>query len=301
MDFNFSTPDEEPMPADLDLPHAQDETVSSEAQFTSSFESSPSALGASGAMYGSPFPLDTPVSQPTRETSIESAPAQLSALWGPSPISSTQSAPDFDFDAFLAGGSKAEGAGESPPTGEQQSTGPAGKPKRKRENRYKNAPPAVLSRRRAQNRASQRAYRERKDQRIKALEETNTQLEKTIEQLTIQLTNERSKVQRLLQSQRTIQYVSSGMSFNTGAGLINNNDTNLGLSPTMGINNGMALNNNLALRSNMGFNNGMRMGGTMEGYTPPSNNGMGSSGSMGGHLPLTRRRLFGDAPPSYIT
>lgn len=65
--------------------------------------------------------------------------------------------------------------------------------KRKRENRYKNAPPAVLSvrsltypmtsvttqtnitffsqRRRAQNRASQRAYRERKDQRIKDLEQ----------------------------------------------------------------------------------------------------------------------------------
>jgi hypothetical protein len=42
--------------------------------------------------------------------------------------------------------------------------------KRKRENRYKNAPPAVLSRRRAQNRASQRAYRERKDQRIRDLE-----------------------------------------------------------------------------------------------------------------------------------
>ncbi|PKS07575.1 hypothetical protein jhhlp_006179 [Lomentospora prolificans] len=43
-------------------------------------------------------------------------------------------------------------------------------PKRKRENRYKNAPPSVLSRRRAQNRASQRAYRERKDQRIRDLE-----------------------------------------------------------------------------------------------------------------------------------
>lgn len=43
-------------------------------------------------------------------------------------------------------------------------------PRRKRENRYKNAPPAVLSRRRAQNRASQRAYRERKDQRIRDLE-----------------------------------------------------------------------------------------------------------------------------------
>ncbi|KAH8170693.1 hypothetical protein LIA77_09474 [Sarocladium implicatum] len=45
------------------------------------------------------------------------------------------------------------------------------KPKRRRENRYKNAPPAVISRRRAQNRNSQRAYRERKDQRIRDLEE----------------------------------------------------------------------------------------------------------------------------------
>jgi len=51
---------------------------------------------------------------------------------------------------------------------------PEGQPnapvKRKRENRYKNASPNVLQRRRAQNRASQRAYRERKDQRIKDLE-----------------------------------------------------------------------------------------------------------------------------------
>jgi hypothetical protein len=76
------------------------------------------------------------------------------------------------------------------PTDQQK---PAATTKRKRENRYKNAPPAVLSvrsslarpprpitsqltnpfvqRRRAQNRASQRAYRERKDQRIKDLEQ----------------------------------------------------------------------------------------------------------------------------------
>lgn len=55
---------------------------------------------------------------------------------------------------------------------DESQSGKTSKPaaKRKRENRYKNAPPAVLSRRRAQNRASQRAYRERKDQRIKDLE-----------------------------------------------------------------------------------------------------------------------------------
>ncbi|KAI0102780.1 hypothetical protein GGR51DRAFT_526193 [Nemania sp. FL0031] len=59
------------------------------------------------------------------------------------------------------------------PTEEIQETPsfePPAKPKRKRENRYKNAPPSVISRRRAQNRASQRAYRERKDKRIKDLE-----------------------------------------------------------------------------------------------------------------------------------
>ncbi|KAK2591022.1 hypothetical protein QQS21_011278 [Conoideocrella luteorostrata] len=44
------------------------------------------------------------------------------------------------------------------------------RPSRRRENRYRNAPPGVLSRRRAQNRASQRAYRERKEQRIRDLE-----------------------------------------------------------------------------------------------------------------------------------
>ncbi|UNI20560.1 hypothetical protein JDV02_006636 [Purpureocillium takamizusanense] len=43
--------------------------------------------------------------------------------------------------------------------------------RRRRENRYRNAPPGVLSRRRAQNRASQRAYRERKEQRIRDLEQ----------------------------------------------------------------------------------------------------------------------------------
>ncbi|KAH8160732.1 hypothetical protein CIB48_g7515 [Xylaria polymorpha] len=60
----------------------------------------------------------------------------------------------------------------------------APKPKRKRENRYKNAPPSVLSRRRAQNRASQRAYRERKDQRIKDLEGIINDLERKNEVLT---------------------------------------------------------------------------------------------------------------------
>lgn len=61
----------------------------------------------------------------------------------------------------------------SPEPGEDEQPSAEQKPaaKRKRENRYKNAPPSVLSRRRAQNRASQRAYRERKDQRIKDLEQ----------------------------------------------------------------------------------------------------------------------------------
>ncbi|QPH05155.1 hypothetical protein C2857_002747 [Epichloe festucae Fl1] len=43
-------------------------------------------------------------------------------------------------------------------------------PPRRSESRYRNAPPGVSSRRRAQNRASQRAYRERKEHRIRHLE-----------------------------------------------------------------------------------------------------------------------------------
>ncbi|KAL8392043.1 hypothetical protein RB595_002299 [Gaeumannomyces hyphopodioides] len=64
-----------------------------------------------------------------------------------------------------------EGEADSPPSHDGSPTAPKTPAKRKRENRYKNAPPSVLSRRRAQNRASQRAYRERKDQRIKDLEQ----------------------------------------------------------------------------------------------------------------------------------
>ncbi|OAA57660.1 hypothetical protein ISF_06901 [Cordyceps fumosorosea ARSEF 2679] len=55
------------------------------------------------------------------------------------------------------------------PAAEQQQ--PPKKPKRSRPNRYKNAPPAVIQRRRAANRKSQRAYRKRKDDRIAELEE----------------------------------------------------------------------------------------------------------------------------------
>jgi AP-1-like transcription factor len=101
--------------------------------------------------------------------------------------------PDMGIPNIYPSPQSSNGDGES-----SQAAGAAKAPaKRKRENRYKNAPPSVLSvsvalvaprtlsstaatpelthpfarqRRRAQNRASQRAYRERKDQRIKDLE-----------------------------------------------------------------------------------------------------------------------------------
>ncbi|CAK7272293.1 hypothetical protein SEPCBS119000_005047 [Sporothrix epigloea] len=69
---------------------------------------------------------------------------------------------------FIHGGSADAATSQNAAAAVTPAKAPA---KRKRENRYKNAPPAVLSRRRAQNRASQRAYRERKDQRIRDLEE----------------------------------------------------------------------------------------------------------------------------------
>ncbi|KAJ6783638.1 hypothetical protein PWT90_05800 [Aphanocladium album] len=62
----------------------------------------------------------------------------------------------------------AEGKAETPSA---EATDEPKKPKRSRPNRYKNAPPAVIQRRRAANRKSQRAYRKRKDDRIAELEE----------------------------------------------------------------------------------------------------------------------------------
>lgn len=76
---------------------------------------------------------------------------------------------------------------EAPAVAADPAAGKAAKPKRKRENRYKNAPPAVLSRRRAQNRASQRAYRERKDQRIRDLEQALEELRTLNESLKTQM------------------------------------------------------------------------------------------------------------------
>ncbi|KAI1808119.1 hypothetical protein F4811DRAFT_336270 [Daldinia bambusicola] len=83
--------------------------------------------------------------------------------------SPTESPYNFTFQGMYPSSENTDRAGETTQPDSQQ---PPSKPaaKRKRENRYKNAPPSVLSRRRAQNRASQRAYRERKDQRIKDLE-----------------------------------------------------------------------------------------------------------------------------------
>ncbi|KAK4122442.1 hypothetical protein N657DRAFT_575874 [Parathielavia appendiculata] len=90
-------------------------------------------------------------------------------------FSESQSPDNSTYDTTSAGDSSISSRYPSPVHEDGESADstepPKTAPKRKRENRYKNAPPAVLSRRRAQNRASQRAYRERKDQRIKDLEQ----------------------------------------------------------------------------------------------------------------------------------
>ncbi|KAK4104166.1 hypothetical protein N658DRAFT_419534 [Parathielavia hyrcaniae] len=103
----------------------------------------------------------------------------LSESQSPDNSTVSLSAPDgYTYDTTSAGDSSISSRYPSPghEDGEEDCAdstehAKSAAPKRKRENRYKNAPPAVLSRRRAQNRASQRAYRERKDQRIKDLEQ----------------------------------------------------------------------------------------------------------------------------------
>ncbi|KAL2129886.1 hypothetical protein VTI74DRAFT_7178 [Chaetomium olivicolor] len=106
-----------------------------------------------------------------------SPPNSMSYLYGDSEhyLSESQSPNNSAYDTTSAGDSSLSSRYPSPGQDDRDSAESTAqqKPaaKRKRENRYKNAPPAVLSRRRAQNRASQRAYRERKDQRIKDLEQ----------------------------------------------------------------------------------------------------------------------------------
>ncbi|EFZ01609.1 Basic-leucine zipper (bZIP) transcription factor [Metarhizium robertsii ARSEF 23] len=71
------------------------------------------------------------------------------------------------------------------------------RPPRRRENRYRNAPPSVQSRRRAQNRASQRAYRERKEQRIRDLEHLLQEAHRREETLTQAYLSLRTEYERL--------------------------------------------------------------------------------------------------------
>ncbi|KAH8650034.1 hypothetical protein BX600DRAFT_473984 [Xylariales sp. PMI_506] len=60
---------------------------------------------------------------------------------------------------------------------------PKAKKKRDRRDRFKDAPPSVLARRREQNRISQRAYRDRKEQHIKELEALLNESEAKLEAL----------------------------------------------------------------------------------------------------------------------
>jgi hypothetical protein len=103
-------------------------------------------------------------------------PATHSYNWDSYYASTTS--PNLSDGVSLVYSSPKSTASDAPaPTSQEQETpekntdrASSAPPKRKRENRYKDAPPSVLSRRRAQNRASQRAYRERKEQRIRDLE-----------------------------------------------------------------------------------------------------------------------------------
>ncbi|TWU79121.1 hypothetical protein ED733_008780 [Metarhizium rileyi] len=84
----------------------------------------------------------------------------------------------------------------SEPSGSQQAQDTVARPAWRRENRYRNVPPSVLSRR-AQNRASQRAYRERKEQRIRDLEQLLQeayQREETLTQAYVSLRTEYERI-----------------------------------------------------------------------------------------------------------
>ncbi|KAI0386624.1 hypothetical protein F5Y04DRAFT_67829 [Hypomontagnella monticulosa] len=110
---------------------------------------------------------------------------------------------DIAFQGMYPSPEHTDGSAEVAQAESQQQ--PTSKPaaKRKRENRYKNAPPSVLSRRRAQNRASQRAYRERKDQRIKDLEVLLSEAQKKNDVLSQAYSNLQAEYIRLKREQDT--------------------------------------------------------------------------------------------------
>ncbi|KAI1325148.1 hypothetical protein F5Y16DRAFT_378954 [Xylariaceae sp. FL0255] len=101
-------------------------------------------------------------------------------------------------------------------------------PKRKRENRYKNAPPSVLSRRRAQNRQSQRAYRERKDQRIKDLEGRLEEVQQQNDSLTLLCTNLQTELLILKSEEYSPTLRFDGFRTDNDAGLYLQDDLNQG-------------------------------------------------------------------------
>ncbi|TQV93960.1 bZIP transcription factor domain-containing protein [Cordyceps javanica] len=90
-------------------------------------------------------------------------------------VSSQGSSPEARLPSESPSFLDADGDAETPSAA---ATEEPKKPKRSRPNRYKNAPPAVIQRRRAANRKSQRAYRKRKDDRIAELEELLSQANK---------------------------------------------------------------------------------------------------------------------------
>ncbi|KAI3326210.1 hypothetical protein HD806DRAFT_439704 [Xylariaceae sp. AK1471] len=127
-----------------------------------------------------------------------------------SPVTSVTSPHEFPFSNEYPSPEQTEGATDTnQPESEDLA---ATKPKRKRENRYKNAPPSVLSRRRAQNRASQRAYRERKDQRIKDLEVIISETQKKNEALTQAYASLQTELETL-KSQQAAQVWQPGMTW----------------------------------------------------------------------------------------
>ncbi|KAI1211791.1 uncharacterized protein F4807DRAFT_402853 [Annulohypoxylon truncatum] len=115
---------------------------------------------------------------------------------------------DITFQGMYPSPEHTDGSGEATQSSPQQSTKPVAK--RKRENRYKNAPPSVLSRRRAQNRASQRAYRERKDQRIKDLEILLGEAQKKNDVLSQAYSSLQAEYVRLKREQEAVDHYQQG-------------------------------------------------------------------------------------------
>ncbi|WYZ42044.1 hypothetical protein EsH8_V_000939 [Colletotrichum jinshuiense] len=135
----------------------------------------------------------------------------------PSSLWSSPPSPTSSIDTSKAGDCTDESGHSSASVSDESSAKTSAKGRRA--NRYKDCSESVLSKRRAQNRANQRAYRKRKEQRLEELQLQIDEMSQKHEALSSAYRLMVNECSRLRASQQQQQQPTSGWNLNTGASL----------------------------------------------------------------------------------